>query len=555
MNRKEIEKAIERELEEWPGAAVSFVEGGKHPRAKLQFGGKFLAISFSGTPTSGRSIHHTLADVRRTLKKLGAERPKPTPSQDEDEAPYRKPNDGAAKREAPRGDPAPVQPSLADKLVDAGAASPEQAETAAAAREPATGKPLARGGRPILVGDAEPVTEAEEEEARIRDAAAAIVDGVYFDLEDKVYHAVEALGSGSISDLLVSPGTFWNGSWLDPDRPPLDEEATKAQVVGKAYHVARLESHRFASAYARKPSKDDFDPKTLLTSDAAIKAELKELGQTQAQSGEDIPERARRLLDCGFEGVILPLVMHEFMEALDGREPLDGNVWDDIVRDMERIKQQPDVARHLEGGQAEVSVFWTDDRGIRCKARFDYLKSSSWTDFKTYDNSRRKQVDQAIADAFRYNRYYVQATHYRDAVEAIRDGLAGVEGEATQEQRLLIDDIVARKAPLECWYIFQEKGGAPNLFARRFQFTALDSMSREYEVEAFAKPELADDVRDALASSTMIARRGRVEVARAKDVFQLYSEVYPRGEPWAPLEPVGVIGDLDFNSYWLEGKA
>ena len=48
------------------------------------------------------------------------------------------------------------------------------------------------------------------------------------------------------------------------------------------------------------------------------------------------------------------------------------------------------IAAKLEGGAAEVSVFWTDAYGIRCKARFDYLRPDLWDDFKTFVNKAGK---------------------------------------------------------------------------------------------------------------------------------------------------------------------
>src|SRR5690606_18566939 len=96
---KELQQAIEREVAEfWPGVTVAFAKGGKHPKAKLSFEGKIMQVPFSGTSGISNIVHVTLGDVRRALRKLGAERSKPDPTRDEDEAPYRKPNDGREKR-------------------------------------------------------------------------------------------------------------------------------------------------------------------------------------------------------------------------------------------------------------------------------------------------------------------------------------------------------------------------------------------------------------------------------------------------------------------------
>src|SRR5947208_1789409 len=103
MNSKgrEMADAIEREIKHWPGVTVQIVEGGSHPKAKFTYLGQMLARPFSGTTgDSVFGVHRMLGDVRRTLKQLGAQRDKPEPSKEEDEAPYRKPNEGKASRQS-----------------------------------------------------------------------------------------------------------------------------------------------------------------------------------------------------------------------------------------------------------------------------------------------------------------------------------------------------------------------------------------------------------------------------------------------------------------------
>lgn len=120
MNKRDYEKAIESEVENWPGVTVEFVNptGKGHPKAKLTYEGKMLSQAYAGTPSDAAfGVHQMLGDMRRAMKKLGASRAKPEPSKDEDEAPYRKPNPGRAMRPSPiKHDPAPAVPDVADKL-------------------------------------------------------------------------------------------------------------------------------------------------------------------------------------------------------------------------------------------------------------------------------------------------------------------------------------------------------------------------------------------------------------------------------------------------------
>jgi hypothetical protein len=571
MNKREIELAIRDEVAEWPGVSVEFEHGGKHPQAKLMFGDLMLRRAFGGNQDRTPFPHKTLADMRRVMIQLGAKRAAPEPSKEETERRYHKPNvEGVAKRPDPVArERAPVEPSIADQLVEAGVATPDQREEAKAADPPRTlfermadAQRQGREGDPgrddELPADQAEADEAERRRQEIEAAAKAIVDGVYFDLPEEIYHRVEALGGGAICDIMVSPGTFWAGSWLDPDRPPPDEDATKAQLIGRAYHVARLEPHRFALAYARHPAKADY-PQCKIWNSTQVGEALAGLGETKKRAGESGADQAERLEDCGFDGPIWPLIKARFLAEIAQRDPrpipLEAQVWDEIERDAHRLRAVPEIAELLDSGASEVSAFWTDAQGIRCKARFDKLAPDHWADLKTYQNSNRKALAQAIADAIRYNRYYIVACHYREAAEAIRAGGLQIVGEARDRERALIAAIQMKPSELACWFVFQEKGGVPNLLAKRFRFRAVD-ITREHEIKALmadgteAERQMA---RQVLEAPTQIARKGQYEIERAKAIFAHYRQVYPPGEPWAPIDPIGEIGDLDFNQHWLEG--
>lgn len=560
MSRAEYERAIKREVEEWPGVSVEIVEGGKHPKAKFKFGGKVLSRPFSGTSSdSAFGVHQMLGDMRRTLRQLGAERSKPDPSREEDEAPYRKPNDGAAKRPpAVKGEPGRVKPDVADQLVSAGVATAEQRTAAQSEGSAKTYETrLAAGGS---LGDETDDEDAETDEraerrAQIRALAGAIVDGVYFDLPEEIYHAVPRLSASGLQRLCVSPATFWKGSWLDPEAAEieLDDDATAAQLIGKAYHCARLEPDRFELAFCRKPAKEDFAGQRLITADTGVKAALKALGETQALTSESTIERAQRLVDCGHEGPIWCLIMDEHERERAGRTAIDAKYYDQMVTDMERLRENGEIAELLTGGQAEVSVFWTDHHGLNCKCRFDYLTVRWWVDLKTFDNSRGKVLEQALADAVRYNRYYVGAVHYRDGAEAIRTESLPIIGDANDDQRALIAQIQIKPKELECHYVFQEKGGIPNLLAREFPFYDVPLVVTS-EWDTGASEEAQAKGHEATRQRTGLFARGSVDIMHAKDQFVLYSNAYEPGRPWFPLNARGRFSDLDFSPHWIEGK-
>ena len=217
---------------------------------------------------------------------------------------------------------------------------------------------------------------------------------------------------------------------------------------------------------------------------------------------------------------------------------------------MKRLKKNGEVADKFQTGFGEVSVFWTDPNGIQCKARFDYLKEASWTEFKTFDNSRRKPVRQAVNDAIQYNMYYVGAAFYRDAAEAVRTGGLQIIGDAPDAARDMIAKIQIAPKPLENWMIFQEKNGVPNVLARRFRFFNVSIGVKAQH--AGASEEAIQRVEESVERRTQIYAKGIYAIDRAKRLFILYSEVYERGEPWQLIECIDDIEDADFHFAFLE---
>jgi len=379
----------------------------------------------------------------------------------------------------------------------------------------------------------------------VEQRAAAIVDGIYFDLPAEVYHAVPRLSASALQKLLVSAGTFWRGSWLDPDRPEPDEDSTKAQILGRAYHTARLEPHLFESSYVRALDKAEFPSDTLFTG-TEMGAELAAMGLVKSGS---VGEQADRLAAAGCAKPLWHIALRQWEEERGDRIPIPANFYDDIVRDMERIRSVPDVAELLQGGAAEVSIFWTDERGMRLKARLDYLKATGWSDLKTFDNSRGKELEQTLVDFFRFNRCHVQAAQYRDAVDAIRSrSITVIEGSA--EQRAMIDALVSLREEPACWYIFVEKNGVPNVLARRCEFDEVPLNVRAQHAGAGA--EGIARVEALTRQPQLWFTKAQREVSKAKRRFRTYSEVYQPGEAWLPFQPLGAFNDMSFNAYWLD---
>lgn len=371
-------------------------------------------------------------------------------------------------------------------------------------------------------------------------------DGIYFDLPDHEYHAINRLSASGICNMLVSPATFWARSWMNPTR---DNGDTLARTLGRAYHTARLEPELFEHQFVRDLVKEDMPEGTLMT-DAEIKAALKDLGEPQTKAGETVLDRARRLEEISLN-VIWHIERAEFEEELDGRTPLAPRYYDQLIEDIAQIHAVPEVMRLLTGGAAEVSILWTCPKtGIEMKGRIDYLHPRGFTDFKTFDNARGKPVDQAIRDAFQWNRYYIQAALYWSAVEMIRGGLLAIEGKCSDAQVDLVAALQKRPEPAECWYVFQEKGDAPNVLAREIVLSVVHDSAMAGEIGATS--EQAARARAAVTQKTVLLRKAEIEIEHAQAEFRRYMEVFGEGEAWHPINPVGKISDEDFSPFWLD---
>ena len=375
---------------------------------------------------------------------------------------------------------------------------------------------------------------------------SALADGVYFNLREKEYHALQRLSASGINNILVSPATFWHKSWLNAER---EDEDTPDRLLGRAYHTARLEPHRLDELFVSELDKEDYADGIL--TDTAVKAALKELGAPQSKAGERAIDRAHRLRSLGYEGKIWLLELEGWECKKGDRTPIPAQYWRDIQTDMRRLRGNPEIAELFSGGAAEVSILWTcRETGLKMKGRIDYIKPNMIVDLKTFQNSNGKRLDQAIADAFRYNRYYIQAALYWTAVELIRAGdLQSMDG--NEEQSILFDQIASNPSPLASWYVFQEKGGVPNLLA--YEIGLLKVHESAYAGESGIDDEtIRQRARDAVTNKTALMLKAEMEIRHAKGQFSTYSEVYGDGEPWQPVTPLRSLNDEMFSGYWLD---
>ena len=367
-------------------------------------------------------------------------------------------------------------------------------------------------------------------------------DGIYFNMDEADYHNLPRLSASGMKNLLVSIPTFWAKSWLnteDADKP--DEDHTKAQILGCAYHVAIFEPDTLTERFAGEPDLSDI--KNLLTSDTAVCAELKDMGQTQKLSGETPVMRALRLMEMEPGFSVKSVIMGEFNEGLNGQQVIGAKYWTQLLRDVERIKSNPEIYGLVNGGASEVTILWTcPESEIPMKARIDKLKSDLFVDLKSFANANGKPVNEAIRDQVQYYKYYLSMRNYQTAIAAMEN--LKIMDSASMVHGQMVDDLSSRTSPLTPWLFFQEKGGVPNLLARKLMLQRAPDGVDDQSIGA--------ENHDIKMTSSALCLKADLEIKRAKQLFAQAMAVYGEDEIWYGFDMIGEMGDGDFRDWFLD---
>lgn len=301
--------------------------------------------------------------------------------------------------------------------------------------------------------------------------------GVYFGLDDDVYHGALALSASGIRHMRVSSMNFWASSPLNPD---LEERDTEALKVGRIYDKRIIEGKSaFYDLYA--PALDPNAHPDALDTVKDIKAKLAEIGApTKGLSGLLKADLVTKLLDYEPGAKIWDVLVAQHAEQYPNREFVPFKLVRQVELAAAMIENDPELRRAFSGGMPQTSVFWVDEAtGVPCKARFDYLKPLAVVDLKTFQNVNQLPVEQAAANAIANYRYNVQAAFYlRGAAAARRLAAEGKVAVASGDGhdglvRTLADPQLISARFL---FVFQQKGVAPVAFGYWFdEGPAMDS--------------------------------------------------------------------------------
>ena len=314
---------------------------------------------------------------------------------------------------------------------------------------------------------------------------AILKDGIYPKMNEETYHAIPRLSNSHMKNMLQSPAEFWANSWKNPKPADADEKEQEKFVYGRAAHMSLFQPESFTDYFSTKFDGGECDLKT----HTDIKEKLETMGEPKTQAGEGVLDAAKRLRDRGYKGRIFHLEKEAWEKEHGDKTLLSPKWWGDITSMSEMILASA-IGEKITGGLPEITILWTDPAyGIPMKARLDYLTPTHFLDLKTIAVMGGKNFEKACHDAFHYNKYFLQAATYFQILELIRNSdknlLDVIDGDKTAHD--LIDAIRARKEPLECYYIFAQKGGVP-MFASMpvpIALPSTDKKERDYDITEY----------------------------------------------------------------------
>lgn len=293
------------------------------------------------------------------------------------------------------------------------------------------------------------------------DDKGELIEGIYFDLSNDVYHSLNAMSSSQVKNYLDSV-TRYAYEYVYGISRRKTKQQEKTLDTGTLIHELVLEPLTFLKTRFREPVQSDLPDDALVTTkdiDAALiqhglsateskDDKIRRLQQAKASvdtselktvkdvnealvkhglsKSESKYEKAQRLLAEAPELRIFDVELEDARRqqgapkdaVIEGREvttwggklPVEGITWDDAVRSAQAVVHHPHAAEYLSEGFAEVTfIARCPVTGMMLKAKFDWL--TIWdvaTDLKSTRDTKASRFKRQIEDL----RYDVQEQFY-----------------------------------------------------------------------------------------------------------------------------------------------
>ncbi|HAQ49764.1 MAG TPA: hypothetical protein DCR37_12030 [Glaciecola sp.] len=293
------------------------------------------------------------------------------------------------------------------------------------------------------------------------DKHGELIEGIYTEMPNDVYHSLDALSSSGLKTFFVCPAKYQRDYLSNVSR-----KRTTAQMrtfdAGTYGHELCLEPHGFYERYFREVLPSDY-PDALSTNSQmenalveagqsakegrnekrerlirlvpeAHKEELKTLGNIEAlleENGfnktESKFDKAYRLSKANPQVQVFDAIMHENrikhgekqshvtaqgeeFDTYGSKRPIDGVVWDDAHRVQKTLLEHTECALYITKGLPEVAIIKRCPiTGMMLKVKFDWLRfDDRAVDLKTTLSTK---ADDFIRQIFKLH-YDIQASFY-----------------------------------------------------------------------------------------------------------------------------------------------
>lgn len=211
--------------------------------------------------------------------------------------------------------------------------------------------------------------------------------GIVENQDIDAYHQGPGISKTGL-DLIERSPAHYHAEYLDPARPPRENDETTARLVGHLAHCAILEPAEFDRRYA------------VLPPDAPRKP-------TSAQWNAKNPSA---------DSMMAMAWWREWLAANEDRVVITHDQRETALRQAESVRRLPDIRDALDRGRPEVSAYWRDPvTGVLCRCRPDWVHDAGdrraiLVDVKTYSNAAPAEFARQIARM----RYHVQDAFYSD---------------------------------------------------------------------------------------------------------------------------------------------
>lgn len=225
----------------------------------------------------------------------------------------------------------------------------------------------------------------ENGEPNYLDKNGDLIEGIYLNMPNDLYHSLPALSSSGLKKFKESPPHYYREylSGITTKRTTQQKRTLDAGTYG---HELVLEPEGFFDRYFREALEVDF-PNALKT-DAEIKEKLSAMGLKTSGSK---PEKIARLLEADPEIPVLDNLMElnrlkhgkegeaiiegEKVTTYGGKVGIDGQVWDAALRIAQSVKNEVQADAFVRNGMPEVAIISRCPiTGMMLKVKFDWLR-------------------------------------------------------------------------------------------------------------------------------------------------------------------------------------